>query len=440
MKRTENTYEIDGKRVKLTIGGVHAIFELALLPLIKTYHWCYRGKGVIKNEFGETLCGRIAMLYNFDADEYTRRVCNDDYTYDNYTTRTAAAIGRISGTLTHVAHVVHVPHDRTPHDDMGVPRLQRIKYTNKYQCETVTLAVKTGGTINGTINVKINTFCRRYIPSIVRVSDFRGKPDVLTVSGLPLRIWLQEELDEEADIRDKYGITVREDPFDFRVDPNDLTYIARREDRIRYHYIDDGIVLEIQENYHNTFRGWPAVQAESHQFRVPVCNTKHKPRRLFIIIDERVLDYIEKVWYNPHIDEFLVWDRLSKVDKKRPLKRLVCEVAGIRTENVYIAPRLNTRYKDAMEKSVDVSTQEGILAARRIAHYENKLHTSNRGNMFTKPRYIKRMKILAEKEYFCTEIYDGVGVWCLDMRAASLRLPGSQAPERLTTHRKGVRE
>lgn len=436
MRRLQNTYNTVENKTTLTIGegtnAVTAVFDACWLDDVKLYHWSHRGKGIIKNEYNETLTARIASLYGFDIDEYTRLKANNDYTVDNITSKSiAGAIHRASVPYTPIQIVKR---ERTPHDDCGVERLQRVKYKNKYQCERVTLNVSTNGKIVGTVTIKINTFCRPYIPTVVRIGTFWGKQDVLTMSGLPLRIWLLEELDEEIECRQEFGKTMREDPLDFRLDPNDLMYVSRKAGQIRYHYLDDGVVLELRDAGADAHQPWPVVQADGHRFRIPLDRTVDEPRRIFVIIDDVMLDHADKIWYNPWNDDFMVWDKLGE---RHTLKRFVCKVMGIKTENIYFAPRLNARYKQALEAGFDPNTPVGLKMARRIAHYENKLHTSNRGNMFTKPKYIRKKKVLAELDYFCTEIYDGVGIWCADLRAQSLRIPGLQDPKNDRTLRKG---
>jgi hypothetical protein len=193
------------------------------------------------------------------------------------------------------------------------------------------------------------------------------------------------------------------------------------------------VVIETQENtFNNRFRWLPDI---NDKWRIPYGHTIKERRVAYVVVDEDVYERMDDVFYDDISREWMVRDCESNdltdggFIKPTQLKRLVGKLAGLQVDNVYIAPELNSRYAAAMNCTADLTTAEGRRAARTRAMYEN--HSSlDRGNAMYKPaKLVKRRHVVADKQYFCTSIYGGVGVWCCDMRKCSVRLRGITAPE-----------
>jgi hypothetical protein len=154
-----------------------------------------------------------------------------------------------------------------------------------------------------------------------------------------------------------------------------------------------------------------------------------------VVVDDDVFERIDEVFYDDRAQEWMVRDSestdLTELGYIKPtqLKRLVAEMAGFNINNVYIQPELNSKYKKAMECTADLTTPEGRKAARRRYLYENHSSIDSGHAMYKPAKLIKRRQVVADKQYFCTSIYGGVGVWCFDLRKCSVRLRGIQAPE-----------
>jgi len=424
MRRQENFYEtVNDSKTRLHIVGKHTIivdFSSALTAGVKLYQWSNRGKGVIVNEFGGTIAAHFAQEYGFIEGEWTRIVANHNYTADNYTLRTMAGAA--------ITDTVPVKHE---FDDMGVPFHERIRYKNKHQTMALTVPRYDG---KAPIVIQINEFLVQYVPTLLGMR----KGVVVCKDGTPLKRYLLQRIDIGVDVTKYWAHTNIQNEFDLRFDTVTMTYIARKMDRMRYHFItddydDEYVVLEVREEAANARFPWKA-EAEA-QWRLPFGYTVKVPRVSYAIVDTDVFDRIDDVFYDDANTEWMVRDSESNVltdagfIKPTQLKRLVANRAGLQIDNIFIQPELNARYKKAMECTAGLDSVEGRRAARIRARYEN--HSSLDGGkaMYKPARNVKRRQVVADKMYFCPYIYGGVGVWCYDMRKQSVRLRGITAPE-----------
>lgn len=440
MQRQSNRYErLADTRYVLHIGGktpMRCVFGEDVYHNVKVFNWSHRGRGVIKNEFNETFGAVVAYTYGYDVWDWTRKVANDDYTAGNFCLRSEQE------------HNTDVTADATikkrndsmrllwakQYDPMGVPFMERVKYKTKYECDIVTIPRFDS---LSDIKIHINRFLVQYIPVTVGMKNGA----IVCKDGTLLKVLLLEKLGVEINVRRYWSNTNIQDEFDLRIDPNDTTFCSRNIDRVRHHYICDTdtgvderyVVIEVRENvYNNRFR-WMA--GHDDKWRLPYGHTVHEPRVSYVVVDEDVFERIDETFYDDRAQEWLVRDSesmdLTETGFVKPiqLKRLVAEMAGLNINNVYIQPELNSKYKKALECTADLTTPEGRKAARRRYLYENHASIDSGQAMYKPAKLVKRRQVVADKQYFCTSIYGGVGVWCFDLRKCSVRLRGIQAPE-----------
>ena len=442
MQRQSNRYErlADDKYV-LHIGGktpVSCVFNEDVYNNVKAFNWSHRGKGVIKNNFDETLGAVVAFTYGYDSFNWTRKVSNDDYTASNFCTREEQASCTPTIAPEELAERIRLGKDEAYNkkfDPKGVPFMARVKYGTKYEC--VKLPIPRFDSLSD-VTILINKFLIQYVPVTVGLKN----GIVVCKDGTPLKVLLLEKLGIDVNVRKYWAHVHIQNEFDLRIDPNDTTYVSRRMDRVRTHFItdsDDGeryVVIEIQENmYNNKFRWLADISAK---WRVPYGFTIKEPRVSYVIVDEDVYERIDEVFWDDRAQEWFVRDcestDLTEAGFIKPtqLKRLVASMSGLQIDNVYIAPEINPKYKLAMDSTADLTTPEGRKAARRRATYENHSSLDSGQAMYKPAKLIKRRHVVADKQYFCTSIYGGVGVWCFDMRKCSVRLRGITAPEQDT--------
>jgi len=440
MNRQSNTYRTFPPNVmRLTIGSkvpTVVTFDMAFSTDVMLYKWSYRGKGIIVNEFGVTLCNFLAECYGY-SEGYTRKVANGDYTADNYAYREAAAAEAYKANATKIAATREANKNKV-FDDMGVPYFPREKYKNKYECITLNIArVGPKGLQVGTVSIQVNKFIQQYIPTKVRVEN----GIVVCLDGTYLKVLILEKLDADANVRRNRALVNLLDEFDLRVDPGDMTFVSRYMDRMRFHNIidpDDGeeyTVIEVQENTsHGHQFCWQPSDTETH-WKLPFDFTIKQKRVCYIVVDTDIADRCDDVWYDDRSSDWRVRDSDSnKLDDSgfimhTSLKRMVMASTGTQIDNICVAPRYNIKYQKALDCMADLSTAEGRRAARIRARYENHMAAEGGQAMFTAPKRVLRRQVIADKQYFCSSIYGGVGVWCFDMRRRSVRLRGITAPE-----------
>lgn len=439
MRRQENNYiYTSAEYVRLTISGKNTYnitFDSIAYDDVRIYKWSHRGKGIFINEFGETIGAFLAEIYGYEPGTWTRKTADLDYTSSNFVHKDEA--------------VYEVPERVSaaskPYDDMGVANLSRLKYRTKYEC--VDLQVVTVNPSQPTVIIKINKFAAQYVPSKLRIIE--GEPHCL--DGRALKNHILNMVNAEYDHIKYISYTKLCDPYDLRLDPNDLTYVNRNVDRTRFHFFTDEeaeepelCVVEFQENTRSGARFfWQPANTEQ-KWRMPMWHTQFQPRVSYCVINADLAERIDDIywddkagdWYMRDIDKGVVDERTGLI-KPEQVKRVVAKSAGHQLENIYFPPRHTQRYQQALEAGFDVTSKEGLRAARRRARYENKIDSGDkRGGMFTKPKYLKRKKVEANGTYFCTAIYGGVGIWCADLRRESVYIPGYQSPDKDYSKRK----
>ena len=444
MQRQSNRYEkLSDHRYTLHIGGkipVQATITVDIYDIIKVFNWSHRGRGIIKSDFNETLGSVVAFTYGYDADNWTRYSANDDYTASNFAARNEQVEREVEEPLS--AEELHrIRQERfekrcaKKYDPMGVLFMERAKYRTKNEYTTIT--VPRFDNIS-TIHITINLFLIQYVPVTLGLRN----GVIICKDGTPLKVLLLEKLEIGINVRRFWASVSIQDEFDLRVDGTDLTFMSRNIDRVRYHFIDGEeddesyVVVEVREDTRNNrFRWMPDVEAK---WRIPYGHTINEPRVSYVIIDEDVYERADEIFWDDRDQEWMVRDMAVEDSSKftvkgfvKPtqLKRMVAEMSGLQINNVYVQPEVNSRYELAMNCTAGLDTKEGRTAARRRYKYENHSSVDKGQRMYKDARHVKRRHVVADKQYFCTSIYGGVGVWCFDMRKQSVRLRGIQAPE-----------
>jgi hypothetical protein len=151
-------------------------------------------------------------------------------------------------------------------------------------------------------------------------------------------------------------------------------------------------------------------------------------RRSFVIFDAKYLEALYKlspdliIYYKYYDQEWVISERsinsIGETEiKESQLKRVLLRESGAKVDYEYFEPRMTKAYAAAL-KAAEASENFGE-ADRRRAHFENATG-EDKAKMFVKPKVQHHRKIYAHRNYFCTEIYGGVGVWCKDLRCDSM--------------------
>lgn len=384
-----------------------ALFPAVWLPLVQEYRWTHKGKNgfVALDAPNTTLAGILATAYGYKNGAWVRVEPNENYYASNYRAR------GVSSTLLCAGRARSL--DKSQYRAM----YERTKWRSKLACETLPVQLLRRGKVQGTLNVRVNTYLRHYIPKYVVLHREGTCARLDTIDGVSVRQCVLAAAMGYASYRDLPSMysfdLVRSDPLDFRVNPDDNTFIATTRSTLRKHVVDDGVVFEVTERADRAkYSAWCDSTA---LFRVPCDTTRYYDRAFYIKVDANVADHIDDLTLNTvnGAQEVMVSDDI--VPGVRPLKYLVADIAGIRYRNVYIAPVPLGRLKKALANMGDPKMR------RIVAKMENR--TGEDGSAYTKPVYVRKAKVSFNKECFDTTIYGGVGVYCLDCRASALYVP-----------------
>lgn len=435
MKRQQNSYRVEGFVTVLEItqlngNVIKAYLETEHYDAVKRFKWAFRGKSGIFNEFNVSLGTFIAEKLGYKASNWRRiDASTANYMQDNYSERLTL-------------HGRDVPNWRPISAEnrgtLPVPVameqkfFERMRWQRKTQCEVFKLRVFYGRTmLDGCIEIQCNTYLRQFIPTEVRIHDEHiclldgtrlDKHIIVSAGGVP---------DEAQCVSRTY--TGRTSGLDYRIDPTTIQYAATVYSHKRLHRIDvDGkacIVLELRENA-KTISDYPYKEWHTDSFICPRMPSEPTDtwRYSYVMFDAKALPHLETlsndlmIFYAPSDMEWIiVEDTVDSTGEKythwRQLKRELCHAMGISVEHEYFAPRMTKAYAAALKASEE-SESFGIADQRR-AKFEN-ADGSSRAKMFTKPKTIRHRKIIADKQYFCTQIYGGVGIWVKDLRSDSM--------------------
>jgi hypothetical protein len=431
MRRQKNIYTVvDDVAQLLCVNekgeSYAAIFPAEFYSEIRQCQWAYKGKNGIVDSFDSTLASLLANRYGYRESNWKRIESNEDFFPRNYTLRSVQSSGFIPTNDNELLAV---------YKDSYFPRM---KWKSKYTCEVLELTVLRGNhPTKMKVKILINTYLRHFVPKYCIIRQKPRLPVDIVCPGteLPLRMKIMQEiLNVEDDALESYRHDTwhRENHLDFRVDPNDNTFISTNQTTIRKHRTEDGVILELREKPDVTCNfGWNHGNTKP-QYCVPNISTKYMPRTSFVLVDDRVADCIVNMWYNSSGHEFMVDDIISK--RPRALKYLVCDVHGYQYNNVYFAPELTTRYAKLL------SAKDNYRAMSSATRIENSASTDEyKMKMFTEPKYIRKVRLSFRTTFFNTTIYGGVGIHCLDARFDSMYLPAHLKPNTDPTQRKDTR-
>ena len=398
-------------------------FPSEFLAEIKMFHWSYRGKSGIFNDFNESLAGYLANTYGYKGRNWRRKdVSSRSYLPDNYTTKLQASGVDVKNWKPIAT------------DNRFTGRVQafyeRIKWSSKYKCETLSVKV---GVYN--VPIYVNSYLRHCVPT---EADFKDG-DLYLFDGTKLsnHIIINAGGGPEGET-DRVGVTYtnRSNLLDYRVDPNVLRYSDEPYSHNRLHRtkIDgkDVVIYEQIDSPKDSVRfNWKWQPRDSSE--AFLIGENGGWRRSFVMFDAQYLDALYKlspalkIYYRSADQEWIVSEysvnSIGETEiKAHQLKRVLLSESGAKVSYEYFAPRLSKSYAAALKA---VETKEGkdrLSALKTISKYENATteEKGNRGKMFVKPKVQHHRKIYALRNYFCTDLYGGVGVWCKDLRCDSL--------------------
>jgi glutaredoxin-related protein len=403
MRRQQNTYTIVDTVTQLLCIDGNGVAHAAIFPTeyyaeIRKSQWSFKGKNGIVDSFGVSIASFFADVYGYKNGQWKRVEQNEDYFRRNYTSK-------------------FVPIFSFPaKQSYGDVYYERVKWKSKYKCEALKIIVtKYGHPTEMSVTILVNTYLRASVPKYCNLKTLpSGYLDIVCLDGMPLRRKILSAAMGTDDVREYISETCRPNILDFRIDPNDNSYISTDKSHIRRHYVDEGVLIEVRDRSDRTSAtGWRTCDDfNKSQFRLPATSTKYEDRVSFVLVQEGVADVINDIWYDSSKDEFIVDD--LHVAEPRQLKYLVCDVNSIAYKDVYFAPKHTERYANALK----ASSSDELKGKRRLARIENALDSQSK--MFTKPKYLKLMHIRFNTVGFNTTVYGGVGVFYLDARPEAM--------------------
>lgn len=420
MKRQTNTYSKpnDGK-ITLTIGAktpVSAVFPAQELKELRLYKWSYRGKSGIFNELGVSLGAYLATIYGYSGRNWRRSDPNsNDYTPENYTTPLAAAGMAVKNWRPIGADDRYKGGYVTQQQNYYPP----YKYRSKSECMEFEVGVYKYKQKVGVVTLIANTYLARHIPREARMGD----NCFMLLDGTTR---LQSHLANAAEITDSEddvvlrSMVARYNMLDFRV--ADGQFVSTVHAHRRWHRCEvEGVECIVMEHIETK------KEIQEYMLRdptIPFITEGANRRHTYLLIERK---YIEKlrdinpdlnIFYHHGKHEFYITEYIYengvKVRKPRLVKRAILEASGVQTEGIYTPPRMTVAYEKALNAAT--SSESFGTADRRRAKFEN-----SADGMFTKPKYIERKVVVAEKNIFVGALYGGVGMWCKDMRSESIR-------------------
>lgn len=424
MRRLPNTFvdHTDGKATlsiqKYDGNSINAVFPSEFLADIKLFHWGYKGKSGIFNEFNVSFAAFLADKYGYIGANWRRKDTNStSYLPDNYQVKLLA-------TGTAVKNWKPIA-DENRFKGREQKFYERMKWASKYTCESLLINV---GKYD--LRILVNSWLRQYIPTQADYKD----GDLYLFDGTKLATHIIANIgggpDDEAK-RIGCSYTNRVNILDYRVDPNTLRYVDEPYSHHRLHRIrvedKECIVYEQIDSPKDSARfNWLWKQKDaSEQFLV---GDNGGWRHSFVMFDAQYLNALYKlspdlvIYYKYYDQEWVISERSVNSTgetevKESQLKRVLLRESGAKVDYEYFEPRMTKAYAAAL-KAAEASEAFGE-ADRRRAKFENATG-EDKAKMFVKPKVQHHRKIYAHRNYFCTEIYGGVGVWCKDLRCDSL--------------------
>jgi len=436
MHRNANVYTHLDADLLLTIfktdgTTTEAIIEKCFEFKIKLYHWSDKGKNGIVSEHGVSLAAMLADEYGYRPRNWRRVDTNStSYLKDNFANRLAASGSAVKNWVS-IRDKIKAQHIPTARVQEFFPHK---KWKNKHEIVTLVVQIVHGSTVLQSINIQINAYLQQFMPKKVTING-----DNLTLfSGCRLDHHILRSVGSVPDDakRPEFGLTSRSSFYDYRIDPSSGAFVSTAKTHYRYHSIVvDGSRCVVVERFecadaiaaHPTW-GW--LPEKFIQPRVP---TDGPWRISYVMLDAdlapklRAMNEVDDElcpFYAADDGEWYIYakklNNIGECDVKRhQLKRAVLEVSGVQTTNQYFPPRMTRLYAKALAAA---EASDGYGRADQVrAKYENATGES-RYKMFTEPKTIRRRIVVADREYFCTQIYGGVGIWVKDLRASSIRM------------------
>ncbi len=298
-----------------------------------------------------------------------------------------------------------------------------MKYRSREEWTTLTVPITDGGTID----IKINNWIVQYIPTKLVFRPKRPNNQLFLPPNQAQRK-RRKHLDDHrhgaaltAHILEKIGsLNVKarslKDRFDYRVGL-DGDFINSPNVKNLWHYVEDGVVLEVYMPDGCCRYSWD----ESYRHVIPrePMIPQYAERRSYFYISNEIADIARDFSWTV-MDGHAVTRNLDYGAFKGsiyPLRKLVCELSGVKTTDVTIPARMSKYY----QKAVD----EGNYKSR--SKYEDvvssDLATNNR--MFVAEKKIAHRRIYAEKYIE----FKSPNVIAQDLRFQSIRVGGKYAEQ-----------
>lgn len=433
MKRQTNEYGLSGDVASLLIVQNNGNKQCLLFPSVylddvKRFHWSFKGKNGTFNEFNVSFAAYFANIYGYSDTNWRRKDPNSgSYFSDNYQEKL----------LTHGKDVKNWSAITEENRFAGLQTefFPRVKWRTKTQCETLELNVRAfwAGNHSFKVCIKVNTHLRHHVP--MHVKTMRGDNRLRMLDGKLLAAHIIENaggVDDDAK-RISGSYTNRGNELDYRVDPTTMCFANTKYSHRRVHRVEvDGkpcAVIEVIDSPLDSNKWhwrWNGKRNIDEQF---LCGESGGWRRSYVLMDYVSFLAIEKlspelvVYYNYEDMEWFVHepviDPVSGFNnpKKHQLKRAILRAAGAKVDYEYFQPRMTKAYAAAL-KAAESSETFGI-ADRRRAKFENATG-EDKAKMFTAPKVSHFRHIYANKCYFESTLYGGVGIWCKDLRVDSM--------------------
>ena len=307
----------------------------------------------------------------------------------------------------------------------------------KTRYETVTLPITCDD--RRTRHVLVNTYLARFVPTEAKFVDgdfyFRAETgSIADGEDMTATVSLRSLIVREAGL--PRAQVYYEPNGDYRVDPANLCFVAKKRSFIRFYKSSMGSIMHIamQHEAHRAGRTWPtpAVPFVMPQRAIRWCDDDaNSLKHVYILIDDAVKDVVASYnWvYNGRKSQVITLDTVDLpvsrgiTTNTTNMLTLIAELNGVQCHNVTTAARYKHNYAIALKNVAELpqGTTRWRYYAKIVARYENQ--GFDEGSMYVSGSSVKYRVVRADKSIFVPDFYDGTGVICMDARFDSLYIP-----------------
>lgn len=378
-----------------------AIFEACHLDIIKSKKWCVRD-GAIYSSRGESFSAIMGHIHGASHHVEDAEI----FTKDTYEKRKLPS-GAAEKAIAKIKEKAEIRRKSIDSREM----LPKMRYKSQKDVSEVSVFTQKGIETR----IKINNFMVGWVPKhLIMGQDglhIRSKKDP-TMPGILLATHLLNKLGQVFASRK----VVLSDPYNLVYDVDACSFEANKCNKNRYYECGDITVLEIE--LRNTIDAWSPVEAG---YRFPSVYYLNAPvRYVWVAFDTKHLNIMRQSEYdwtamerNGQMDIFC--DDGATIVR---LKKVLARWSGMNVDG-YIRP---ARFSKTYQRAID----ENNLALR--AKYDNMTNEEKIGNlkMMLPAKKVSFSRVHIDKTVFVPEMHGGCGQICLDMRAQSIRVGGSE--------------